>query len=65
MRGGARPGAGRKSLAPEEKKVTVSMRVNPAYKEWLQAQAEFQGESLGRILEILIDSFCDTKEDGE
>ena len=64
LRGGAREGAGRKKVAHSEKKVAIAMRVKPVYKAWLQEQAELQGESIGRIIEVLIDNFNDI-EDGE
>ncbi len=59
MRGGAREGAGRKKLAHEEKRLTVALRVRSSYKEWLYDQAETQGVSIGKIVELLIDEFKD------
>ena len=64
--GGAREGAGRKKLAHDEKRLAIAMRVKPSYKAWLQDQAAQQGESIGRIVEVLIDNFNDiSKEDGK
>lgn len=65
-RGGMRKGAGRKKLAQNEKRITIAMRVRSHYKAWLQEQADLQGESIGKIIEVLIDSFNEmSKEDGE
>jgi hypothetical protein len=57
MRGGARPGAGRKAIHPEQRRVTLGARVTPQTKEWLADMAEEQGVTIGRIIEELVASF--------
>lgn len=56
-RGGARTGAGRKAIAPEERRVTICARVTPQTKEWLADMAAEQGVTIGRIIEELVVSF--------
>lgn len=58
-RGGMRKGAGRKKLAQNEKRITIAMRVKPSYKAWLKEQSEISGESIGKIVELLIDDYCE------
>lgn len=53
QRGGARIGAGRK-LAGEEKRVTLTIRMEPATLQKLEALAAGAGESKGRVIEKLI-----------
>lgn len=63
--GGARPGAGRKAVALEERKVTISARVLPDIRQWIDEQAEEQGVSVGRIIEVLVTSFIqESKKEG-
>lgn len=60
--GGAREGAGRKAVAPDEKRVTLGARVSPDTKRWIEAQALEQGVSIGRIVDELVRAFIDTAE---
>ena len=62
MRGGAREGAGRKAIHPEQRRVTLGARVTPQTKEWLADTAAEQGVSIGRIIEELVLSFIDTSK---
>lgn len=55
--GGARPGAGRKAIHPEQRRVTLGARVTPQTKEWLADMAAEQGVTIGRIIEELVASF--------
>ena len=57
--GGARPGAGRKAIHPEQRRVTLGARVTPQTKEWLADMAAEQGVTIGRIIEDLVASFMD------
>lgn len=57
--GGARQGAGRKAVAPSEKRVTLGARVTPETKRWLESQAFEQGVSIGRIVEELVKAFIE------
>ena len=52
-RGGARPGAGRKTLSP---RVTVSMRVKKETKETLE-EARARGLSVGQFVDELVDEY--------
>ena len=56
--GGAREGAGRKRIALDEKRVSIAMRVKPSYRAWLKEQSEISNESIGKIIELLIDDYC-------
>ena len=62
--GGKRPGAGRKAIPPEQRRVTICARVTPQAKEWLADMAAEQGVTIGRIIEELVAIFIDesTKE---
>lgn len=51
--GGFREGSGRKA-AIEGGTITVTWRVSPATKEWLNARAKEQGTTIGVIIEQLI-----------
>lgn len=63
--GGARPGAGRKALHPEQRRVTLGARVTPQTKERLADMAAEQGVTIGRIIEELVASFIDkSKKEG-
>lgn len=55
QRGGARIGAGRK-LSGKEKRVTLTIRIEPATLQKLEAIAAGAGESKGRVIEKLIKS---------
>lgn len=57
MRGGARQGAGRKAIHPEQRRVTLGARVTPQTKEWLADMAAEQGVTIGCIIEELVASF--------
>ena len=52
--GGARPGAGRKAVNPDQLRVQLGARVLPGAKAWLEQKAEEQGVSVGRIIENMI-----------
>lgn len=53
QRGGARIGAGRK-LSGKEKRVTLTIRMEPATLQKLEALAAGSGESKGCVIEKLI-----------
>lgn len=55
QQGGARIGAGRK-LSGNEKRVTLTIRIEPATLQKLEAIAAGAGESKGRVIEKLIKS---------
>lgn len=55
--GGARPGAGRKAIHPEQRRVTLGARVTPQTKGRLADMAAEQGVTIGRIIEELVASF--------
>jgi hypothetical protein len=57
MRGGRRPGAGRP--AKENKRVQLSISVAPETRDWLRDQSAEQGVTIGRIVEVCIESFKD------
>lgn len=57
--GGARPGAGRKAIPDECKRLTISARVSADTRAWLFDQAQYQGVSVGRIIDELVASFID------
>ena len=52
-RGGARQGAGRKPYGT----TLVSWRVSESAKEWIKAQAKYQGCTTAQIIDELISSF--------
>ena len=54
MRGGARPGAGRKRT--DGKRVTVTARVSPRTKEVLKAM-KAEGMGIGKILDDAADTY--------
>lgn len=60
MRGGKRPGAGRPTLAPENKRVQMSLSVSQETRQWMRTMAEEQGLTTGQILELLIETFEDS-----
>lgn len=49
--GGKREGAGRKALAPEEKKVRVVAWVTPETKARIEEEAKRRGQKIGQLLE--------------
>ena len=55
-RGGVRAGAGRPALNVSEKKVNLTIRVNPELKERIKAKAEEEGVTVGRLLEDLFNT---------
>jgi hypothetical protein len=57
MRGGRRPGAGRPTK--ENKRVQLSISVAPETRDWLRDQSAEQGETIGRIVDMCIESFKD------
>ena len=57
MRGGKRPNAGRPAIAEHMKRVQLSLSVSPETRDWMRWQSEEQGVNMGRILEMLIESF--------
>lgn len=62
MRGGRREGAGRPVMVAEKKRVQLSLSVAPETKEWLRNQSEELGVTMGRIVELCIESFLDECE---
>jgi predicted DNA-binding protein len=61
-RGGRREGAGRPVMVAEKKRVQLSLSVAPETKEWLRNQSEELGVTMGRIVELCIESFLDECE---
>lgn len=59
MHGGARPGAGRKAIAPEDRRVQLGARVKPEVKDWLVKEAEMCGTTVGRVLEEMARYFME------
>ena len=57
--GGARPGAGRKAVRPEDKRVQLGARVTPDVKEWLSREAENCGTTVGRVVEEMVRYFME------
>ena len=60
MRGGKRTGAGRPAIDQSRKRVQLSLSVSPEAKKWMQTQSQEQGVTMGRVLEVLIDTFEDS-----
>lgn len=52
--GGARPGSGRKSVSPEEKKVQMVITVEPDTKDRLKRLAEVRQTTPGRLIDQII-----------
>ena len=59
MRGGKRPGAGRPFIAPESKKVQMTITITPGTRDWMRQMAAEQGLTTGEILDLLIESYED------
>lgn len=59
MRGGRREGAGRKAIPDECKRLTIAARVSADTRAWILDQAQYQGVSVGRIIDELVASFID------
>ena len=55
-RGGARPGAGRKTMDSSAKKETIGLRIRPDLKERLFRVAEERGISASELVAQLIES---------
>ena len=55
--GGARAGAGRKAIPDERKRLTIAARVSADTRAWIFDQAQYQGVSVGRIIDELVASF--------
>jgi hypothetical protein len=62
--GGAREGAGRKALPEGLKKQTIAARVSADTRAWLFDQAQYQGVSVGRIIDELVASFIEQEKEG-
>ena len=52
--GGARPGAGRKSVDPEEKRVQLVVTIERETKDRLQAIAKARHMKIGRIIDEMV-----------
>jgi uncharacterized protein (DUF4415 family) len=50
MKGGARPGAGRKRLPPHLRKSNITVRVTPAVAQWLRAQEQSYSALINALL---------------
>lgn len=59
MKGGLRPGAGRKKMTDA---VPVCWRISPQANEWIRKQAEEQGVTIARIVDELIKAFEEQAE---
>ena len=55
-RGGARPGAGRKPIASEEKRVAVTVKVSPETRKKI-IEIKARGYKKGRILDRAVEEF--------
>lgn len=55
-RGGARPGAGRKALGPDEKKQTVAFRLSPMLVAKLKARANERGQTPTELIAELLEN---------
>ncbi len=55
MKGGARKGAGRKSISSKEKRVTLAVRILPKIYKKLKKMKSKSKKSFGSILENLIE----------
>lgn len=58
--GGLRAGAGRKTIDPADRKVTISARVSPMIAESLRMQMAEKNMSMGQIIEEMFE-VCNTK----
>lgn len=52
--GGARPGAGRKAIAPEKRRVQISLTVDPMTKEKWRNVRRYFGPKANRMVESYI-----------
>ena len=52
--GGARPGAGRKSVDPEDKRVTMVISVDRDTKDKLKAICKARKISIGRLIDEMV-----------
>lgn len=59
MKGGLRPGAGRKKMTDT---VPVCWRISPQANEWIRKQASEQGVTIARIVDELIAAFEEQSE---
>ena len=53
-RGGARPGAGRKAVDPEEKRVQITISVHRDTRDKLNAISRAKGISPGRVVDEMV-----------
>jgi hypothetical protein len=58
--GGRRPGAGRKSTAPEGHRVGLMVQVRPATYERIRAQAEAERRSMSEVAAEVLDGAAPT-----
>ena len=58
-RGGARLGAGRKAIAPGEKRVQMVITVDPKTKETLDHLRRFRALRPGQVVDYLLDRHYD------
>lgn len=59
VKGGRRQGAGRPFIAPESKKVQMTITITPGTRDWMRQMAAEQGLTTGEILDLLIESYED------
>lgn len=62
VKGGRRQGAGRPFIAPEDKKVQMTITISPCTRDWMRQMSAEQGLTTGEILELLIESFEEQSE---
>ena len=53
-RGGARPGAGRKAVDPEEKRVQITISVHRYTRDKINAISRAKGISPGRVVDEMV-----------
>lgn len=54
MRGGKRSGAGRKPVPPEAQRVSLTVRVLPKTKAFLDAMKDSDGRSYGKLIDEIV-----------
>lgn len=57
--GGARPGAGRKAIDPEEKRVQMVITIDRETRDKLKAMAKEMHIRVGRLIDSLVDESPD------
>ena len=55
--GGARPGSGRKSVAPTEKRIQMTITILRETKEKILKVAKFKGIKPGKLIDQIFDNF--------